>query len=63
MDKHLFNLKFSSKQMARNAKRCEKEEKAEKLKLKKALQKGNIEGSRIHAENSIRQKNQVYIYN
>ncbi|CAI8012751.1 Charged multivesicular body protein 1 [Geodia barretti] len=44
--------------MARNAKRCEKEEKAEKLKLKKALQKGNIEGSRIHAENSIRQKNQ-----
>jgi charged multivesicular body protein 1 len=58
MDKHLFNLKFSSKQMARNAKKCEKEEKAEKLKLKKALQKGNIEGARIHGENSIRQKNQ-----
>jgi charged multivesicular body protein 1 len=44
--------------MARNAKKCEKEEKAEKLKLKKALQKNNIEGARIHAENSIRQKNQ-----
>jgi charged multivesicular body protein 1 len=44
--------------MARNAKKCEKEEKAEKLKLKKALQKGNIEGARIHGENSIRQKNQ-----
>jgi charged multivesicular body protein 1 len=58
MDKHLFNLKFASKQMARNAKKCEKEEKAEKLKLKKALQKNNIEGARIHAENSIRQKNQ-----
>ena len=25
-----------------------------------ALQKGNIEGARIHAENSIRQKNQVH---
>ena len=24
-----------------------------------ALQKGNIEGARIHAENAIRQKNQV----
>lgn len=58
MEKHLFNLKFASKQMARSAKKCEKDEKAEKLKLKKALQKGNLEGARIHAENAIRQKNQ-----
>lgn len=58
MEKHLFNLKFASKQMARSAKKCDKEEKAEKIKLKKALQKGNVEGARIHAENAIRQKNQ-----
>ena len=25
----------------------------------KAIQKGNVDGARIHAENSIRQKNQV----
>ena len=27
-----------------------------------ALQKGNLEGARIHAENAIRQKNQVSLY-
>jgi len=58
MEKHLFNLKFAAKSMERQAKKCEKEEKTEKSKLKKAIQKGNTEGARIHAENSIRQKNQ-----
>ncbi|CAB3361016.1 Hypothetical predicted protein [Cloeon dipterum] len=38
------------------------EEKAEKLKCKKAIQKGNLEGARIHAENAIRQKNQALNY-
>ena len=59
MEKHLFNLKFASKQMLRDSKKCEKEEKAEKTKLKKAIEKGNMEVARIHAENAIRQKNQV----
>ncbi|XP_065183221.1 charged multivesicular body protein 1b-like [Sycon ciliatum] len=58
MENQLFNLKFAAKQLTRNSKKCEKEEKAEKVKLKKAIQKGNIDGARIHAENSIRQKNQ-----
>lgn len=40
---HLFNLKFAVKELQRNAKKCEKEEKAEKLKTKKAIQKGNTE--------------------
>merc|ERR1712203_199992 len=35
-----------------------KEEKAERAKLKKAMEKGNMEVARIHAENAIRQKNQ-----
>jgi len=58
MEKHLFNLKFASKDLERNAKKCDKEEKAEKLKLKKAIEKGNMDVARIHAENAIRQKNQ-----
>lgn len=55
----LFNLKFATKQLVRESHRCEKEEKAEKVKLKKAIQKNNMEGARIHAENAIRQKNQA----
>ena len=58
MEKHLFNLKFASKQLLRDSKRCEKEEKAEKTKLKKAIEKGNMEVARIHAENAIRKKNE-----
>uniref|UniRef100_A0A8V0YY63 Charged multivesicular body protein 1B n=1 Tax=Gallus gallus TaxID=9031 RepID=A0A8V0YY63_CHICK len=59
MEKHLFNLKFAAKELNRNSKRCDKEEKAEKAKIKKAIQKGNMEVARIHAENAIRQKNQA----
>ncbi|XP_065057979.1 charged multivesicular body protein 1b-like [Rhopilema esculentum] len=62
MEKHLFNLKFAAKNLERSAKKCEREEKAEKAKLKKAIQKGNIEGARIHGENAIRQKNQALNY-
>lgn len=58
MEKHLFNLKFAAKELERSSKKCDKEEKAEKLKLKKAIEKGNMEVARIHAENAIRQKNQ-----
>lgn len=59
---HLFNLKFAVKELERNAKRCEKEEKQEKAKTKQAIQKGNMEVARIHAENAIRQKNQAINY-
>ncbi|GLV38684.1 Charged multivesicular body protein 1 [Carabus blaptoides fortunei] len=62
MEKHLFNLKFAVKELERNSKRCEKEEKLEKAKTKKAIQKGNMEVARIHAENAIRQKNQAINY-
>jgi len=62
MEKHLFNLKFAAKELDRNSRKCEKDEKVEKLKCKKAIQKGNIEGARIHAENAIRQKNQALNY-
>ncbi|XP_023013944.1 charged multivesicular body protein 1 [Leptinotarsa decemlineata] len=62
MEKHLFNLKFAAKELERNSKRCEKEEKQEKAKTKQAIQKGNMEVARIHAENAIRQKNQSVNY-
>ncbi|XP_062588268.1 charged multivesicular body protein 1b-like [Saccostrea cucullata] len=62
MDKHLFNLKFAAKDLERNAKKSEKSEKEEKNKCKKAMQKGNAEGAKIHAENAIRQKNQALNY-
>jgi len=62
MEKHLFNLKFASKELERNSRKAEKDEKQEKLKCKKAIQKGNIEGAKIHAENAIRQKNQALNY-
>ncbi|CAD1479502.1 unnamed protein product, partial [Heterotrigona itama] len=59
---NLFNLKFAVKELERNSKKCEKEEKVEKAKIKKAIQKGNMEGARIHAENAIRQRNQALNY-
>ncbi|CAH3164406.1 unnamed protein product [Porites lobata] len=59
LEKQLFNLKFAAKNLVRSSQKCEKEEKAEKLKLKKAIQKGNLDGARIHAENAIRQKYQA----
>eukprot|EP01027_Heterolobosea_sp_BB2_P004494 GEZU01006885.1.p1 GENE.GEZU01006885.1~~GEZU01006885.1.p1 ORF type:complete len:195 (+),score=67.44 GEZU01006885.1:189-773(+) len=58
LEDQLFQLKFISKQFARNAVKAEKEEKAEKLKVKKAIEKGNIDGARIYAQNAIRKKNE-----
>ena len=62
LENTLFNLKFSAKSLVRESKKCEKAEKEEKTKLKKAIQKGNTEGARIYAENAIRNKNQVRLW-
>ncbi|KAI8588524.1 Charged multivesicular body protein 1a [Geranomyces variabilis] len=59
MDKHLFNLKFTAKTLQRQAKKSQKDEAAEKAKLKKAIQQGNMEGARIYASNAIRKKNEA----
>ena len=56
------NLKFTSKQLNNLSKKCEKEESAEKAKIKKAMEKGNMEGARIHAQNAIRNKTQALNY-
>merc|ERR1712100_176707 len=62
LENQLFNLKFTSKQLIRMSKKCEKNEKAQKLKTKQAIEKGNMEGARIYAQNAIREKNQALNY-
>lgn len=58
----IFQLKFTSKTLVRQAKKCEKDEKSEKLKVKKAIEKGNMDGARIYAENAIRKHNEQLNY-
>ena len=58
----LFQLKFCSKQLARLSKKAEKEQKTEQNKVKKALEQGNVEVARIHAENAVRKKNESLNY-
>jgi len=62
LDELALQLKFSSKQLERMSKRCEKEEREEKSKIKKALEKGNTENAKIYAENAIRKKNEATNY-
>lgn len=62
MMKLQFNLKFTGKQMRKSSTKCEKEEKAEKNKVKKAIEKGDMEGARIYAQNAIRKKNEALNY-
>ncbi|CCW68943.1 unnamed protein product [Phytomonas sp. Hart1] len=52
-------LKFTAKQFSKNSIRCEKEQKSEMNKCKKAIEKNNLEGARIYAENCIRKKNEA----
>lgn len=58
----IFNLKFTAKQLSRASVKCEKEEKTERLKVKKAIEKGNMEGAKIYAQNAIRKKNEQLNY-
>ncbi|VDL62428.1 unnamed protein product [Hymenolepis diminuta] len=62
LEDQLFELKFSSRQLLTFAKKCEKEEKQAKNQLKKAIQAGNMDISRIYAENAIRKKNEGLNY-
>ena len=57
LESHLFNLNFTAKQLARQAKKSEKQVKLEKIKLRKAIEAGNKDGARIYAENAIRHQN------
>ena len=50
LENQLFQLKMTSKQLAKLSKKCEKDEKAEKDKIRKALEKDNHEGESRAAE-------------
>jgi charged multivesicular body protein 1 len=58
LEDDLITFKLTSKQMARSAKKCDKNELIAKEKLKKAIEQGNMEGAKIYAQNAIREKNQ-----
>ncbi|KAL6774002.1 VPS46 [Auxenochlorella protothecoides x Auxenochlorella symbiontica] len=58
----IFNLKFTSKQLVRASRKCEAEEKAEKIKIKKAIEKDNHEGAKIYAQNAIRKRAEALNY-
>ncbi|KAI3463281.1 hypothetical protein Pfo_019944 [Paulownia fortunei] len=55
-------LTVTSRSLQRQARKCVKEEKSEKLNVKKAIQKGNMDGARIYAEISIRKRNEQMSY-
>ena len=57
VENQLFNIKFTAKQIHRMSKKSDKQHEQEKLKVKKAIEKGDAESARIHAENAIRIKN------
>jgi len=57
LQKQLFNLKFTAKQLNRMQAKAEKQEQAELAKVKKAMEKGDAETARIYAQNAIRIKN------
>ncbi|CAI9766122.1 unnamed protein product [Fraxinus pennsylvanica] len=58
----IMELKFTIKSLQRQARKCEKDEKSEKLKVKKAIEKGNMDGARIYAENAIRKRSEQMNY-
>ncbi|ORZ22447.1 hypothetical protein BCR42DRAFT_406209 [Absidia repens] len=58
LENQLFQLKFTSKQLQKQSKRCQKEEQLERTKVKKALEKGQTEAAHIYAENCICKKNE-----
>ncbi|KAK3710843.1 hypothetical protein LTR37_010067 [Vermiconidia calcicola] len=58
LEKALFNLKFTAKQLNRQAAKANKDEQTEKAKLKKAIQQGHSDIAKIYAQNAIRKKNE-----
>ena len=48
--------------MERFSRKAEKDRRSQEIKVKKALQAGNVEGARIYAENAIRKKNESLNY-
>jgi charged multivesicular body protein 1 len=58
----VFNMKFTCKQLEKSSKRAEKDSEKEKINIKKALEKGNVEAAKIYAQNSIRKRSESLNY-
>ncbi|CAF9923874.1 MAG: Vacuolar-sorting protein SNF7 [Heterodermia speciosa] len=58
LEKSLFNLKFTAKQLNRQAAKAGKDEVTEKNKLKKAIQQNHPDIAKIYAQNAIRKQNE-----
>mmetsp|Transcript_129771 Transcript_129771/g.295917 ORF Transcript_129771/g.295917 Transcript_129771/m.295917 type:complete len:207 (+) Transcript_129771:3-623(+) len=57
-----FEMKLKSKELQRMSKKCEKEEKQERAKVKAAIEKGNRDGAQVFAQNAIRKKSEALNY-
>lgn len=58
LEKAQFQLKFTAKQLNRQAMRAEKEMKTEERKIKKAIQQGNSDIAKLYAQNAIRKRSE-----
>ncbi|KAL7266764.1 hypothetical protein RUND412_010673 [Rhizina undulata] len=58
LEKALFNLKFTAKQLNRQAVKAGKDETSEKAKIKKAMTQGHNDIAKIYAQNAIRKQNE-----
>ncbi|CAK3819845.1 Vacuolar -sorting-associated 46 [Lecanosticta acicola] len=58
LEKALFNLKFTAKQLNRQAAKASKDEQTEKAKLKKAISQNHSDIAKIYAQNAIRKRNE-----
>lgn len=58
----IFEMRYMCKMLNVQSQKCEKEQAVQKQKAKIALEKGSREGARIHAENSIRKKEEAVTY-
>ncbi|KAL8715301.1 MAG: hypothetical protein Q9225_006435 [Loekoesia sp. 1 TL-2023] len=58
LEKSLFNLKFTAKQLNRQAAKAGRDEATEKNKLKKAIQQNHPDIAKIYAQNAIRKQNE-----
>ncbi|XP_014788879.1 charged multivesicular body protein 1a isoform X1 [Octopus bimaculoides] len=62
VEETLFQLRFTTKQLERLARKAEKEQHAQENRVKKAIQQKNIEVAKVYAENAIRKKNEQLNY-
>ncbi|EWC44193.1 vacuolar protein-sorting-associated protein 46 [Drechslerella stenobrocha 248] len=58
LEKALFNLKFTEKQLSRQAAKAKQEAGKDKAKLEKAMKQGNQDIAKVYAQNVIRKNNE-----